>query len=190
VIARLKAHPPAGSTVILFSTSGPPEVTFSLPTEPDNTGLEWLELSAAPAQGGGTALRGSTVVEWLPPRPQREHIPTGVRAVTIQVSHPRKHINLERTVTAPPVVRRIIATVEALLRATDGISSCGDERPGELRITLTFRRTLPGRPVAQVGASESGCGAVTMSVAGHQQPVLSEPSRLVNLVQSILNTRR
>lgn len=193
VMAWLRAHPPAKSRLSESGTTGRSgettsrEATFSFPTQPGETDLEWLEVYAVAARGGGTALRASAIVEWVRPRPKGERIPGGVRSLQVTLEDPEHHLSLTRALHAPAAIQRLTTLIEGLQRASRSYglrSQCGAIRFGPAHADLVFRGAN-GTTIAKVSVRE--CGSTEVWVRGRRQPDLSGESHLIRQIAAVLH---
>jgi hypothetical protein len=187
VLAWIHAHLPAGFTPAGSGSGSSPGSSsatqiemrtdmYALPPVPGVLLQRQLVVTAVPDQGQ-TALRTDAQVAWLPARPAAERIPAGVRAVTVTpVFGLNRNARLDRldrafTVTGPAQVARLVALADALTVFPPGVHSCPADFGGAMRLAFLAR---PDGPVlARFSAEYDGCGIVSVSVGGHDQPALS-----------------
>lgn len=193
ILAWLKTHPPNGSTLIESGASAGEttsrEAIFSLPAQPGETNLEWLEIYEVPARGGGTALRASAVVEWVRPRPKGERLPDGVRSVEVTLHDPERHLSVTRTLHAPMTLKRMIALIEGLQRAPRSYgtrSQCGAARFSPAYVHLVFRGAN-GAVLARVVTTQ--CGSTEIWLHGRRQPKLSGEVTVIDRIAAVLHLR-
>jgi hypothetical protein len=186
-LAWVRAHLPAGFTWV--GSAGSAAGGYS-PAEPSESWTDIFALSPVPgvltqrqlvvtavSYRGQTALRTDAQVAWLPTRPASERIPSGVRAVTVTpVFGLNRHANLDRldhafTVTDPATVARIVALADGLTVYPPGVHPCPADFGGAMR--LAFLARPGGRVLARFSAEYAGCGVVSVSVGGRNQPALS-----------------
>jgi hypothetical protein len=186
VLSWISAHLPSGFTAAgsgsatfrnssgaLIESQGD---AFTLSPVPGVLPQRQLVVTAMPYRGQ-TALRTDAQVAWLPARPAAERIPSGVRAVTVtpvfglNPDPGRDRLDHAFTVTEPPQVARIVALANGLTIFPPGARPCPADFGGAMRITFLGR---PGGPVlARFTAQYGGCGAVSVSTGGKNQPALS-----------------
>lgn len=187
VLAWIHAHLPAGFTPAgsgsgsYQSSSSATSIemhadVFALSPVPGVLSQRQLVVTAVPYQGR-TALRTDAQVTWLPARSAAERIPPGVRAVTVTpVFGLNRDARLDRldrafTVTDPAQVARIVALANGLTVFPPGVRPCPADFGGAMRLAFLGR---PGSPVlARFSAQYGGCGAVSVSIGGRNQPALS-----------------
>jgi hypothetical protein len=187
VLSWIRAHLPSGFTPAGsgFGSSGSPTSAnpvesrtdiFALAPAPSVLPQRQLAVTAV-SYRGQTALRTDAQVAWLPTRPAAERIPPGVRAVTVTPvfgSNPdprRDRLDHAFTVTDPAQVARIVALANGLTIFPPGARPCPADFGGAMRIAFLAR---PGGPVlARFTAQYGGCGAVSVSIGGKNQPALS-----------------
>jgi hypothetical protein len=173
-------HVPAGMTSDGSGQSGTPAgvsqefVSYSPRRLPAGVRQANLSLTVAPA-GAVTLLRADVQVIWYPPRSAAEHIPAGMHAVTVTVSHSGSAAShpVSRTFTSADLAGRLAAMLNGAYASTGGDVNC----PAELvsyKLAFAASRTATPYLVATVGS----CGTVLITAAGHQQPALQEPGAL------------
>jgi len=197
----------------LGDTFGSPPKPGHLPTQPSpphpigDTYGAWFNSWSLPAVPGVIAFRDLTVVvtdpsssvtyvrvdanvAWIPARPATAKVPAGVTAVTITASPDMNHPQgtpAPVTVTSPAKVAQLVALVNGLsLDATGLLPSCPmEEGKG---ITLTFRATPSGPPLAQASELLPLCDGLNFSVHGVKQPPLAAGGTFVPQVLAIAGT--
>lgn len=148
---------------------GPPDwnTDYTLPPVPGVFAAREMNVQYYDVGGGETVIMADAMVAWEPPRPATEVVPASARAVTIDgytLSSPHPET---ATITSAPAVRRLAALVNGLPLSTIGAVSC----PVGAGFTLTFRDSVNGPPVAVAGGPD-GCGTVTFTLNGKEQPAL------------------
>jgi hypothetical protein len=186
VLSWISSHLPAGFTAAgsgsstsrnssgaLIESQGD---AFALSPVPGVLPQRQLVVTAMPYRGQ-TALRTDAQVAWLPARSVAERIPSGVRAVTVTPvfgfnPDPRRdRLDHAFTVTDPAKIARIMALANGLTIFPPGARPCPADFGGAMRIAFL---TSPGGPVlARFTAQYGGCGAVSVSIGGKNQPALS-----------------
>jgi hypothetical protein len=163
-------HPPAGSR--FYSAAGPlpPSPSSSsgwqeersLPGQTGKVTSELLQVTTAPARGGGTAIRADAIILW---RPTWEQVPAGARAARVRLDG-----FAQRTVNGAGLAR-LRALVGTSPVVAPGAYSCPAGFPGQaLRVTFVDGR---GRPLAHVGAdSAEGCVWLSVTVGPRRGPAL------------------
>jgi hypothetical protein len=186
VLSWISAHLPAGFTAAGSGSSTSSDSSgalieslgdaFALSPVPGVLPQRELVVTAMPYRGQ-TALRTDAQVAWLPARSAAERIPSGIRAVTVTPvfgfnPDPRRdRLDHAFTVTDPAKVARIVALADGLTIFPPGVRSCPADFGGAMRIAFLTR---PGGPVlAWFTARYGGCGAVSVSIGGKNQPALS-----------------
>ncbi len=182
VLAWVGAHLPPGFTPAGSGSesSGTSVVmradVFALPPVPGVLTQRDLVVTAV-ADHGQTALRTDAQVAWLPARPAAEKIPPGVRVVTVTpVFGLNRDARLDRldrafTVTDPAKVARLVALADGLSVVPPGMRSCPADFGGAMR--LAFLTRTGGQVLARFTAEYGGCGGVSVSISGRNQPALS-----------------
>jgi hypothetical protein len=196
VLSWISAHLPpgftaAGSGSATFRTSSGALVesqgdAFALSPVPGVLPQRQLVVTAMPYRGQ-TALRTDAQVAWLPARPAAERVPSGVRAVTVtpvfglNPDPSRDRLDHAFTVTEPAKVARIVALANGLTIFPPGARPCPADFGGAMRIAFLARPG--GRVLARFTAQYGGCGAVSASIGGKNQPALSNGTASDQLFQ-------
>jgi hypothetical protein len=144
---------------------------FRLPAVPGVLNSRYLVVYAIVTGGGQIVIRAYAQVNYQPPRPPGERVPSAARAVTITplaspvpgASPPPAPV----TITGATAVRRIIALVDSLPLSTVGRVPCPSGGAG---IQLTFRARPGGPPLAT--AQGGPCWSLLFAIGGRQQPAL------------------
>lgn len=122
--------------------------------------------------GAGTAIRVDAQVTWLPARPPGDQVPARAKAVTIAMdigmNQAGKKPPRPVTITDPVKVRMLVALVNGLPLQSPGIRSCPAGFADDL--TLTFRASPQGPPLAVATVELSGCQNVGMLIGGKREP--------------------
>jgi hypothetical protein len=143
-----------------------------------------LEVTLAPARGGGSQGSATAQVTWYPPRSPAERIdPARVRTVTVsaRLLNPRIH-TVKRSFTSRAVIARLAGILNRLPALPAGeVMSCP-------AILVTYRAVFagPGAHPSQVVATADGCLSVGMSVNGHLQPELRDNGALAAAIRGLL----
>lgn len=195
VLSWVQAHPPAGGQGNENGFSGnffgnAPSVSFTgfrfAPVKGVLTSRE-LTVEVAPAKGGGTALRADAEVVWFVKRLAADRVPAGIRTITITSRQLGKPPSAPITASAASKVRRIVSYVNQLPPRQPGVTACPDDRGPY--VELQFRKAAGATPVAVATADGSGCGLVTLTVGGRQEPALTEGPQLIKWLSSLLGTK-
>ena len=193
VLAWEKSHLPGRFSVASDgsgSGGGMPPDSFSMFTLPAIPGVlngRYLVVDAIVAGGGQTAIRAYAQVDYQPPRPPGERVPSAARAVMITaLASPlpgAKRPPAPVTITGATAVRRIVALVDSLPLSTVGTVPCPSGGAG---IKLTFR-ALSGAPDGPPLATAQGgpCFSLLFSIGGTQQPALQVTPTFVAQVLTI-----
>lgn len=191
VLAWEKAHLPrqfkwAGQGRSLGSAAPKSEENFTLPAVRGVLPTRTLEVTAASAGGGQTAIRVDAQVTWVQARPLSERIPAAAKVVTLSAAsgmvagarHPSPV-----TITNAATVKRLESLVNGLPLFPPGIRSC----PAGLgqAVQMTFAAVKNGPPLAVVKASTGGCDGVSVTVNGKQQPSLDGTAGVAGKALSI-----
>jgi hypothetical protein len=157
---------------------GPPswDREWDVTSLPSGLGAD-LVVKVASAGGGQAGIRVDAQVAWQPPRPATEAVPATATVVTL-AEQPSPLRGSQRppapvTITAPAVVRRLVALVNGLPLATNAGLPC----PAYLGywVRLTFRTQPGGPPLATVaGPDLNECGDIDFTAAaGRPQNLLT-----------------
>ena len=153
---------------------GPPSwnTVYSLPAVPGVLPMREMNVQFYDAGAGTTVIMAKAMVSWQPPRPASEAVPASVTEVTITsaglVPQPAP---APVTISSAAVVRRLAALVNGLPLSTVGQ---GIPCPSGSGFMLTFR-VAAGGPPAAVAVGPAGCGQVTLSLDGRDEPALLPP---------------
>jgi hypothetical protein len=189
-LAWIQAHPPAGSNRDMSGESlgSGGEISrwdgYSFAAVAAVLSDRLVLVSAARATGGGTALRADAQVIWVTRRPAWEHLPGGLKVVTLTVRRPGKPASAPRMVTGASMVHKIVALVDALAVVQPGAVACPAD-VGPL-VKLSFRRARSLPPVATAIVDGSGCGGVRFRLRGRSGPTLAGGPRLIRQLSSLL----
>lgn len=195
VISWIEAHPPAGSWTVERGSSARGsettswEVVFSFGKRTPVLSTVWLSVLAAAAREGGTALRVDASVVWTRPRPASEHIPGGVKVVSVRVRDPRRRISFSESLSDPAQVRKVVALIEGLLRPEGGAASCPSENGDEAVVWLAFRARAGAPPVARVKIDTNGCGSVEFWRGRRIQPPLGYAFEALKGLRRVLHRK-
>lgn len=161
------------------SSDGPPGIEptradmFSLPPVAGVLDSRQLIVEVV-RDGGDTAIRVDAQVTWLPARRASEQVPAQAKAVTITMdiglNQGSKKPPKPATITDPAKVRKLAALINGLPLPSPGIRHCpagfGDS------LTLTFRASPQGPPLAIATVELSGCQGVALTIGSKPQPDL------------------
>jgi hypothetical protein len=181
VLAWEKQHIPHKFTWTGNSTISGPPLTEPAPTDmyqlpPVDDVLDsrqlWVE---AVRDGDNTAIRIDALVTWLPARTASDQVPAQAKAVTITMSL-RPSQGSEKppkpaTITDPAKVRKLAALINSLPVYTPGLRRCLPNEIGA-SLTLTFRASPQGPPLAAATSQLSSCQDITLTIGGKPQPDL------------------
>lgn len=179
VLAWEKSHLPRQFTATGGGTIGGPgaqqvqEDNFVLPAVTGVLPARGLDVAAASAGGGYTAIRVVSQVTWVPSKPSSERIPATARVVTFSVApgmvagakHPAPV-----TITNAAAVKRLEALINGLPVYPPGIRSCPADLGQSVQLTFAAAKNEP--PLAVVKVPSGGCEGVSVTVNGKQQPSL------------------
>lgn len=106
--------------------------------------LSARKIVITPAKGadGRTLIRLDAEVVWYPSRPADEHIPASATVLTVTAAN-----TMNPTLVSLP-------------------------KPVTVRVTLTFRATSTGPIVAELVATDGGCGDLAVTIGGKKLPTL------------------
>ena len=163
------SHPPAGSRFSSQEGIGEPSSSSSgwqeersFPGQTRKVTSELLEITTAPASGGGTAIRADAIVLW---RPTWEQVPASTDAARVRLDG-----FAQRTVTGAALagLRSLVNTAPVV---APGAYSCPSGVPGQaIGITFIDARGLSLAHVAY--DSGDGCAWMAMSVGATRGPAL------------------
>jgi hypothetical protein len=161
------------------SSDGPPGIEptradmFSLPPVAGVLDSRQLIVEVV-RDGGDTAIRVDAQVTWLPARPASEQVPAQAKAVTIAMdiglNQGSKKPPKPATMTDPAKVRKLVALINGLPLPAPGIRHCPADFGDSL--TLTFRASPQGPPLAVATVELSGCQGVALTTGSKPQPDL------------------
>jgi hypothetical protein len=180
VLGWEEGHVPHEFTLSGGATSdGPPGIEptqadmFSLPPVAGVLDSRQLIVEVV-RDGGNTAIRVDAQVTWLPARPAREQVPARADAVTIAMdigmNQGGKKPPKPATITNPAKVRELVALINGLPLASPGTFHCPADFGDSL--TLTFRGSPHGPPLAVATVKLSGCQGMALTIGGLPQPGL------------------
>ncbi len=180
VLAYIRAHAPAGTTIAFSGSSATrgrttsESVAFAWPPIAGVLGMRWLIITVVQLPGGQTGLRADAQVVWITPRPVSEAIPGGAHLLRISV-HSAMVANqpAQRPLrfTSAHKIAQVIALLNSLPAAQPGVTSC----PADFGISvrLAFYPTPRASPSAVAEIDPQGCGGVGLTLNGRPQPRLS-----------------
>jgi hypothetical protein len=147
---------------------------YSLPPVDDVLDSRQLLVEAV-RDGDNTAIRIDAQVTWLPARTASDQVPAQAKAVTITMD-PDPNQGSEKppepaTITDPAKVRKLAALINSLPVYTPGLRRCLPNEIGA-SLTLTFRASPQGPPLASVTSQLSICQDITLTIGGKPQPDL------------------
>jgi hypothetical protein len=186
VIDWIKAHHPAGTTVSttgIGAQYGTPvmwSITLNSPAVPVRISEDGVGVGVTAARGGGTAMRADAFAVWVIPRPAGEVVPSGVHAVAIFVDRFGGRAFPAGTVTAPVKVRQLVALINSRQLEQPGPRLCPVIGSFTRLVDLRFLPAMGETPLAR--AVEDGCGGLSFSVRGRNQPGLAEATDLTDLL--------
>jgi hypothetical protein len=153
-----------------------------------------LEVLAAPAASGTTALRVDAQVEWVAPDQVVAPVPRSVRLLTVTVAQRmpgRGRVPYRLTIRSPAKMRQIVAVINKLPQLPVSlvhVVSC----PAlfTMPVWLAFRQRERGPVVALASTTfaASICNSVALDVRGRHQPPL-DSGNLLSKVQAILGIK-
>ncbi|HEY7279050.1 MAG TPA: hypothetical protein VH594_23990 [Trebonia sp.] len=150
---------------------GPPSwnTVYTLPPVPGVLPKREMNVQFYDTGGAQTVIMAEAMVEWQPPRPAADVIPSSVTEVTVKLSglvSPPAPAPV--TITSVSAVRRLAALVNGLPLSTvaEGVPC-----PMATGFTLTFR-TARGGPPAAVVDGPGACSEVTFTLDGKNEPPL------------------
>ena len=161
------------------SSDGPPGIEptradmFSLPPVAGVLDSRQLIVEVV-RDGADTAIRVDAQVTWLSARPASEQVParatTVIITMDIGLNQGRKKPPSPATITDPAKVRKLVALINGLPVPLPGIRSCPADFGDSL--TLIFRASPHGPPLAVATAELSGCQGVALIIGSKPQPGL------------------
>jgi hypothetical protein len=159
------------------------DVTYQLKPLPAGVSAATLSMAVAPAGKDMSQVRADVQVIWYPRRPAAEHVPAGMRAVTITASYLNpKPGSVTRTFTSAAVVGRLAAMLNGAPASTGGVASC----PAiEVTYRLAFEASRQAAPY--LTAADYGCLSVQVTAAGRTQPNLQLPAGLNPMLARLLH---
>jgi len=181
VLAWEKQHIPHEFTLMGNSTISAPPLTepaitdmYSLPPVDDVLDSRQLLVEVV-RDGGNTEIRIDAQVTWLPARTASDQVPAQAKAVTITMNldpnqggeKPPK----PTTITDPAKVRKLAGLINSLPVYTPGLRGCLPDEIGA-SLTLTFRASPQGPPLAAATSQLSSCQDITLTIGGKPQPGL------------------
>ena len=183
------AHPPAGTRFLGNSPMGaggqpPTEVDYLLTAAPPGIADGGVRVLVAPGRQGGSQVLAVAIVRWYPPRSAAEHVPPGMRQVTISVTiasgRPRAG---PKVVTSPEVIGRLASLLNAMHAAPSYADRSCLAPFASYRLAFAV---APGAPPALI-ATTGDCSSVAMQVHGTAQPPLDdEPGLLARAAARLL----
>lgn len=165
---------------------GPPawDQAFDLPPVPGVLTSREMIVKVAGLGNGKSGIRVDAEVGWQPARPASDKMPAA-RAVTIAeipgMLHPKRPPR-PVTVTSALAVGKLAALVNGLAISPFNGASVPCPAPAIAGLTLTFRATPGGKPLATV-QTDQPCGVTVFSARPGQHLELTQP---VNLNKQIL----
>jgi hypothetical protein len=193
VVLWFQSHAPAGSTVNMSGAGGGPgysisSLGFAFPAVTGVLTSRAVAVEITAARGGGTAVRIDAEDVWFVPRPKSERVPSGVAEIGVTIhefSQTTGHTTTTtQTVTDAAKVAQIVKLVNELAPGQPGTEACPDD-VGPY-VTLNFRRTPDGAPVASANADGSGCGGISFKLHGKTEPYLSGGDTFVEKLSKML----
>lgn len=198
VIAFVKAHPPAGTSVVATSAGSGQGyqsrgVTFAWPQQPGVISTRWLVVSARSLPGGSSGVRADGVSVWVTPRSSSDRVPPAKRLRILVVRGP-KVLQGPIAVRSQAKIDKVIAFLNRLPAPQPGVSACPLDRG--VRVILDFYASERARrPSAVAKIVVGGCGGVLLTVHGHREQGFGNPpppastwSAVASIVGRKLNT--
>ncbi|HXT93173.1 MAG TPA: hypothetical protein VN714_28410 [Trebonia sp.] len=181
VLAWEKQHIPHEFTWTGNDSVSPPPLTepvstdmYSLPPVDDVLDSRQLLVEVV-RDGANTAIRIDAQVTWLPARTASDQVPAQAKAVTITMNpdpnQGGKKPLKTTTVTDPAKVQKLAALINSLPVYTPGLRGCLPDEIGA-SLTLTFRASPQGPPLAAATSQLSNCQDITLTIGGKSQPDL------------------
>jgi hypothetical protein len=178
VLAWEKQHIPHEFTLTGNSTISPPPLTepaitdmYSLPPVDDVLDSRQLLVEAV-RDGGNTAIRIDAQVTWLPARTASDQVPAKAEVVTITMNpdpnRGREKLPRPATITDQAKVRKLATLINSLPVYTPGLRGCLPDQTGA-SLTLTFRASPQGPPLAAATSQLSSCQDITLTIGGRPQ---------------------
>lgn len=190
--AWVKAHPPAPSvdrSDLRRSGASRFTIQFAFRADPGRVVQRALIVQVTAARGGGSAVRGDGLAEWLPAHPSWDRVPKSARVITARitivdlVNHHRR--SYSASITAARQVRRIVRVVNRAYAIPPlPLPPCPFVGVSET-ISLSFRARRHG-PVLARATEWPGCaGNMLLTVRGRPGPRLSQTGLLWRLAARI-----
>lgn len=179
VLAYIQAHPPRGGRQSMSGASGGPGrpsvtgIGFSWPGVRGRLSTRTLLVEVVRLADRSTGLRADSQVVWITPRPASERIPTGSRRLVLVTRRFGRIIQGPLTVRAPGRIHRAVRLLNALPAAQPGVLACPVDSGSRIRLAFYGGARAGPRPVAVAVVDPDGCGLVTLSIRGRQEPPLS-----------------
>jgi len=194
-LSYVQAHPPADSMFAFSILSTPPGVAsaigFEWPAVPRATGGLRLEVKAVPLTDGSTGLEAVAHGFWLTPRPSSEVLPTDARVLRVTLV-PSRLAGSGRgrrvTITSRRRIERVVELLDALPASQPtGPVACPRDDGEALR--LAFYGAHGGSPLAVAQDELSGCGGVSLTIAGRSQHWLDSEGDLLAQVSAAIGVK-
>lgn len=191
-LSYVQAHPPAGSMTGAFWRSLPAGfVEFGWAAVPRATGGLRIEIKAARLADGSTGLEAEAQGFWLTPRPSFEVLPTNAHLLRVTLIPSRlepsgrtRHV----TVTGRRRIERVVELLDALPAGQPmGPVECPLDDGAALR--LAFYGAHGGSPLAVARDELSGCGGVSLTIAGRSQHWLDSEGDLLAQVSAAIGVK-
>jgi hypothetical protein len=195
VSSFIRAHSPAGTIHTMEGWSSIHGRTlerwlgYLWPATPSVLSERYLVIEVAPLTRGFVGVRADAEVAWFVPRSARERVPSGARVLGVTRAFPGRAASLSLRFTNRAQVQRVATMLDRLPIVQPGLINC----PAVLVlpvVTLTFKATQAGRPLAQASMPSDGphgeCPGITFTVRGHRQtPLFAGPSVIQQIDQTL-----
>ena len=175
VLAWSVTHLPAAYRTFSGETGGGIwSSVFSLPAVPSLFSARLLAVSATSAGHGQTAIRVDAYVNYSPPRPPGDTVPSAATVATVVETAYRfggtppketEKVIGRATVTDPAAVRAIASYLNRLPVLPEG-GACSGPVPGG-GIVVTFSARAGGPAVGKASGGLGGCGFLSYAMPGH-----------------------
>ena len=200
VLDYVEAHPPAGGSLQVTCSGRSSEkdwscVGFSFPARSGVLGDRLLVVKIVGLADGSTGVRADAEVQWIVPRPASESVPAGVTVINVVRGVPGHRPDISRTVTKRRQIRRIIDLVDGLPTLQPGRWHCPAIRSDGQIVSLVFRGSSHGAPLARLsvradtGDSATGCDAMNFSVRGTRETPLVHAATFLRGVQRVIGAQ-
>jgi hypothetical protein len=191
-----KSHPPDGGTVDTTCGSGgnerPPSTCVGSSFSPRRgvLGVRELVVEMVDLGNGTTGVRADAQVQWIVPRSASEVVPSGAKVVDIAAGGGKHYV-----VTEPSQVSRIVMLIDRLPTLQPGLWHCPAVRSDARIVRFDFRASRVGSALARasvranIGNNDTGCDAMSFSIAGKSQTALVHARSFLRAVGQLLGVR-